>query len=881
MNISGSSYITKLAIKTTWDISGTLPAILIENLSEGPNLAGCSWWFVALAPGDIPIHEGSEDDPDITGDWDDEELNDNWPKAFNNILWSGAPYSMQVFVKDGDGNVYEGVTQLAYICHPNGNKKTSTNAYGLATCYVQVKCADGRVFFQDTTNATYQGITGTQGSSVLRVTYPPDEAGNVPDPFVGAHFTTALVPITYSSDSYMYQSSSVYDYDFGGDVHIRVKYLSFNPVNGSPAVRFAVLCNIDLCSLMCEVDKLVQSIDSGNCVNVQEATEKLSRINPLLWMVSMGIQQPLCGVDVPGLIDQIKAIGGFECNCCNAPTGIIPTSSSVIDGYNFQVVSECGDISGSVEKTGNNIQIILSDKTYTFAMCGNSPAETTAFNFTKVINGCVAEVCLNVDVTQLSYDLLNNIKGDAALVNLFNSIVISSGGGINLLVDGKCIFNTGAACDYIFTLSDIPEDTTYAILTGYKLSGSDASVPLSFAFNLTNLPDLQAYLNGLGIGTFVVTNPSGQTVVFESEDNTFGITALSYAIGVSNYIAEMSQDCSGFVPLSANEVVQKIINYLCDIDDSQVSTSAEYEVCWVDGNGVKQTEVVAAGSELAEVVALLTEKGCISIDYIVALKSVNCKNVQALYPQDTEKTMQANDVFNGTKNGECAGIYPTEAFLAMLTYGKNNADVLAAFCEMVELCGAGLPCDSYNVFYADVTPGSPGEADLTITFEHPDAVSNTIRYARIDNTVSPSYITISGVLPGASPYTISDVENGQYRFGITPVYADGRSCKETFYDTTPCEGIIAFNAIYDGANIIITGTLEEGLDAKVTILYPNGGTYSAIYTTTEGALSETIAPPAEVYGVFFATLKAVCDTNSGYMSASSAPASFEIPEPSP
>lgn len=884
MNIAGSNDITKLAIRTTWDISGTTPKISLENLSEGPDLGACSFWFIATAPGEIPIHEGTQDNPDIVGNWSTFELNDNWPKAFSNILFSGSPYELTVYVVDGDGNVYQGTTQTATICRPSGNTKNSTNPYGLGTVLIEVKCADGRVFFQDTTNATYQGLTGTLGASVLRVFYPPDDTGTVPDPFVGSNFSTALVPVTYSSDNYSFQSYSIYDYDFGGDVHIRVKYQSFNPVNGAPAVRFAVLCNINLCSLMCEVHKLVNSLIEGNCSNAQEANQKLLRISPLLWMINMGIEQPLCGVDVPALIEEVKAIGGFDCDCCNAPTGIIPTNGSVIDGYNFQVVTECGDISGEVVKNGNNIQIILGDITYTFGMCDNSPAPTTAFNFTKNVDGCVASVCLNVDITQLSFDILNNIKGNAELVNLFNSIVISgNAGNFPLIVDGGCIFSSGSACDYAFTLSNIPINTTYAILIGIKIPLPGQPIVTNFAFNLTNLPALQTYLNTLGIGTFTVTNPSGQTVVISSNDNNSNITAVAYSLtdAETGILAVMTKDCTGFTPLSANQVVQSIINYLCALDDSQVVTSDEYEICYVDADGAKQITTVAAGESLASFITALLAAGCTSIDYIVSLSAINCDNIKALFPQ-TISTMQSNDFVTGTKNADCARIYPNELFLAMLTYGQSNADVLTAFCNMVQLCGAGLICEPYNTLTAEVTAGSPGLADLVIAFDHPSAVSNTLRYARIDNTDTPIYTTVPGLLPGDSPYSISGVDNGQYRICMKPIYADGRSCTETCIETAACTGITAFNAVYTDPNIVITATMDNTIGfAKVTILYPNGGQFSQIYTVLDGSLSENITPPVGVYGTFFAKIAPVCDNDSGWIGADTAPATFEIPTPSP
>src|SRR5262245_9988954 len=210
MNVT-SPDISTVQIKSTFDISGTLPAIALENLSTGTNLAACLWWFVVTAPGDIPIHTGSETSPDITGEWTTFMLNDSWPRVFNNIIWSGAPYIITTYVKDGTGAIFS-ISQSASICRPQGNTPTSTNTYGLGAAEITVQCQQARVFFQDITNASYKGIEGTQISSVLRVIYPVDETGNIPPPFVASNFTAASVPITYSSDTYQYQSYSVYDY---------------------------------------------------------------------------------------------------------------------------------------------------------------------------------------------------------------------------------------------------------------------------------------------------------------------------------------------------------------------------------------------------------------------------------------------------------------------------------------------------------------------------------------------------------------------------------------------------------------------------------------------------------------------------------------------
>lgn len=866
-----SNDITSLLVKSTFDISGTTPVISLENLSTGVDLAACTWWFIATAPGNIPIYEGSETSPDITGNWSTFDITDNWPKAFNNILWSGAPYILQTFVKDGDGNIFT-ISQSASICRPQGNKSTSTNTYGLATCLLEVKCDQGRVFFQDTTNSTYKGIEGTIGASVLRVFYPVDETGNVPAPFVGANFSTALVPITYSSDNYSFQSYSIYDYDFGDYVHIRIRYQSFNPVNGAPAVRFAVLCNVDLCALFCEVDKLVRDIDSGNCVNVQEAQEKLNRINPKLFLILMGVQQPLCGVDVPALIEEVKLIGGFTCDCCNAPTGIIPTNASIIDGYNFSVVTECGDTTGEFAKTGNNIQLLLSGLTYTFAFCNESPAQTTAFTFEKDVSGCVAAVCLNVDVTQLGYDLAAVIGGNGALLNVWQTLIGSSS-SFDLIVDGGCIFQSTSTCDYDFTLSAIPINTTYALLSSLTVSGVTHS--LSFSFNLTNLSGLQGYLNSLGYGTFTVTNPSGQIVLISTVNNSNNLQSLTYKISGTTYLADLSRTCTGYVPISANQVVQNIINYICGLGDTQIETSSEYTICYIDPvDGTSKTQIIQAGSALTTFITALLARGCDTISYIEALNTPDCDGMKTLFPSSVA-VMQANDYLFGTKAGSCARVLPIELGTRQLELGATNPDYVAAFCALVSLCGGGLPCEPYDVFNVVVDDASPSGINLVFTFDHPSAVSNIISYARIDNTVSPVYTTVTGILPGASPYTIPALDNGQYRVKITPVYSDGRLCSATSVDTPACTGINSLSSIFNGTDIIISYNASVSVPSvRVTIAYPNGGSSTAIYTNTGDDISFT--PPLGVVGTYFITMQPVCDVDSGFFGVATAPVSVSV-----
>jgi hypothetical protein len=869
LQINNSNDITYLAVEVTFDISGVTPIISLVNLSEGSNLAGVSYAFIVKSPTTTYIHEGNLDSPDIVGVWTTDTLADAWPRPFGQIEWSGAEYTFQVLAKDSDGNEYAAPVQSASICRPNGNTKDSKNTYGVGSLTIQTKCDQARIFFQDTTNTSYKGLEGTVGSSVLRVNFPMDNTGVVPAPFQINYFSTAMVPITFSGKGYQFLYTSIYDYDFGNDVHVRIKYLKND--------TFGVFCNIDLLPLVCEFEKLSQSISLGTCTNVQEAQNKMNLITPLMFQVWIGIAQPLTGVDVPAIIDEIKEIGGFDCDCCTAATGIVPTGSSAFDGYTFSIVPEGGDIDGSVVVNGFNIQFLLNDVKYIVKICDGSPAETTAFAFTPSISGdgYTKTYCLTIDVVQFGYDLGAAIANNADLLNFWQALFSSSGGAFTLIVDGDCIFSSSSTCDYELTLSNIPVNTTYALLTGIKIGTT--TTPLTYSFNLTNLAGLQVYLNGLGLGTFVVTNPSGQTVLISSTSNGNDIQQLSYKISATNFLADLNKNCTGFVPISANEVVQNIINYICAFDDSQLVTSAAYEICSINTTTqIKTTTTVAAGTPLTTFITEMLARGCETIDYIVALSPVNCAGMLARFPALPLVAMQPNDVFLSTKAGVCSQIGPNEAFLTMLTYGAVNSDVLTAFCNMVNLCAGGNPCAPYNIFSVAVDDASPGGStvDLIVTFTHPDAISNTIRYARIDNTVSPVYTTIPGVLPGDSPYTIPGVPNGQYRVYMRPIYSDGRLCSESVYDTPACTGITAFSAEYDGTNINVTYSTEVGLESvRVTINYPNGGSFTQIYTNGDPIV---IAPPAAVYGTFFATMQPVCDSGSGFFGASTPPSVFNI-----
>ena len=765
MVITNSPDISVLRIAVIWDISNTTPVIRLANMSEGANLGNIEWTFFAKSPSGTWIYEGDTSDPTIDGDWDDYTISNAWPRPFNQIEWSGAPYTFWCTVKDSSGNEYTGAVQQCFICRPNGNTKSSKNAYGIGEVEVKVMCPQAGVFFQDVTNTMYRGVSGTQGSSVLRLNYPMDETGVVPDPFEITHFVTATAPVSFSSPNYQFIYTSVWQYDFDADCSVRIKYIQNR--------AFPVLCNIDLLPLVCEFTKLIQQVESGNCANVQEAQQKLALINSKMMLVFIGIEQPLTGVDVPVLIEEIKLIGGWDCDCCNAATGIIPTNGSLIDGFNFQVISLCGDISGYVQQVGNNVQFFLADKSYVFQVCPTIPTE--AFTITPSNDGCQKNYCLNIDMTVFANDLLTVIANNADLVNLFNSIVIA--GGQNIVVDGGCIWESSVACDYTFTLDNIPASSTYAIFTGFAMNQVD--VPANFAFNLTNLASLQTYLNGLGLGTFVVTagSPSG-TVVITTEDNTSGILNLLYSVASVAYTAEQSKVCNGYVQISVQEAIQRIINYICALDDSGIKTSQEYVICYIDpADGLSKTATVAAGESLGTFLSTLMARGCNTIEYIQTLTGSSCAGIKTVFGTAVTSANPENRIPVMTAEG-CGYVNPLALFYQMLKEGFYNNEVVVAFCELVNLCRGSVVCTSYTEFSGVLVPYSdtcPAIIRFYIVYDSPDATYTV-------------YVVFANATSTAQEITI------EYKLNNTDVWTNMTSAGVVAVDGTT-------NGVYDGSPI--------------------------------------------------------------------------------
>ena len=810
------------------------------------------------SPTGTPIFQSDFDNPwkpAGQGDWTTAALtipDAPWPRPFGQVEWSD--YRVEFQVKDTADNIYE-LNKSAEICRPAGLTKDYQDTFGHVKIDVEAMCDRSSLYIRDSTSKLYQGKTGINQSSYLVVDYPRDSTGALPTPYELTSFVTdALVPF-YQNGEHTVTYYSIWRYDLGDNVFIDIRYVA--------QIAFPVQCNIDLCPIACEVEALEASITNGTCANIADAQRKLNLITPKLLRAFIAKQNPTCGIDLPALIDEIKAIGGFSCDCNTGSSGI-GTAGTAIPPFLFTVNNQGGDIIGSFSVTDGNVVLNLKDKSYTFTQ------GTGAIQLNSAVSSTNKTVSLSVDLDALAEDIYNTTAASPTLLNLFNSLVLASA-GFALSVDGKCILPNGT-CDVTWVLSGITGAN--AQLVWITVNGTRISYP--YAFNTGTLGAFQTYLNSLGLGVFVVTSLGGGQVQIATTGNAFGLGDIIYIDSTVNAKkqAVITKDCSSISSRTPSQIVQAIYDWLCPLGAEKVYTSEEYTICYVDPVTLtKKTEVIPEASTLPTFFAALIARGCDTIDFIMSLKSVNCASIQALFAVSSNQ-MGANDFVLGTKLGECSRLYPVELGTRIMQLGAYDQDFIDAVCTIVQLCNGGKFCQPFTLFTVTPVLDSPSSdlLSLVVAFEHSEAISVLVRYARIDQG-TVNWSEPASVLIGATPYTITNLDEGQYRVGITPVYADGRKCSEVTKDTDVCGTISSFSAIFDGTNIVVTysATSEK---VRIIVQYPNGGRSTQIELA--GASPVTIAPPADLTGTYSVTIQPVCNENTAWYGPASAPAVFEV-----
>jgi hypothetical protein len=403
-----------IGFSVLFDISTPTPTIKVTNQSTvngGTNIANCIWWLTVQSPSGTYLHIGSAATPDKTGTWATWMMSELWPEPFGTIEWSGANYIVTLFAEDttAAATIYS-LAHGAQIQRPRQLKTSDIlpkSNFGSGKMSYSLKCSSAQLYAEDQTKYLYEGSNGTFISGVWTLIYPPDETGSALPPQVIDSLAYVYFDISYNGPNYQIFHDVVHSYDLGDNCTILIKYKTYE--------RFSILCNVDMSAIICAYNELINRYQRGQCNDISpvDMEKKLVLINAKINVCLIGLQQPGTGIDVPKIIEEIKKLGCFDCNCyTNGING--SAAGSIVIG-----TQTCGDVTATVTQTGSNYILNIKDYTYTFGVCPDQTSPptgtTTAFSFQETTDNstCTKSICLAIDVAQLGSDLSDYITYDA------------------------------------------------------------------------------------------------------------------------------------------------------------------------------------------------------------------------------------------------------------------------------------------------------------------------------------------------------------------------------------------------------------------------------------------------------------------------------------
>lgn len=311
-----------------WDISGAQPIVTITNNSTVSAASSLKWWFYVESPSGQAIYGANLAGlsvlpaPDVSGvAWTTKIV--NLPTPFGNapcgqIEFSpNGPYTVIVFVQDQAVTLVSptGYTKTTIIVRPTGNNDKVCGNFGRAVVGMKVDCLNQLIQCINNTTLTYNSILKPIVTSNLwTLVYPQAPDGSIPNR-TATDVPSVNFPASINSKAYTLYLQEFATYDYGNGITVKVQYKLLNG-SGGLGQTFAISCNTNLCQLQCQMQKFYE-LSKSKCGVLENADllNKMTRMNWIFNEIITGILQPLCGIDVAALMDEMKDIGNFDDNC--------------------------------------------------------------------------------------------------------------------------------------------------------------------------------------------------------------------------------------------------------------------------------------------------------------------------------------------------------------------------------------------------------------------------------------------------------------------------------------------------------------------------------------------------------------------------------------
>ncbi len=522
-------------------------------------------------------------------------------------------YSISCAIKDQNGSIYTIPVLYKTICQP---VNFQDSGYVPGMFQLSVDCVNNNLTVKELTLLTYNN---SQPSSVTKsgtLYYPTGTISAVT--FTGTPFSNNVV----YTGQYRINCSTVAAYDLGDSVFVNVTYLTNS--------TFDIVCADKMSDLICCIAK-VQDTAKRNCDNAigQHAKHQLAEISPYLLT---GILKEINGQDSSIESEFIKK--ALACNCGVTSIGqneITPINPSVYD----IVIVGGGDVVTSAVTTGSTKTYTITSKVYQVVKGDTGDLAFSIAIDTSVSNTVKYKITFNY--TTMAGYILTAIEDDPTLLNQFNQLVVSSGSLITGLL-GKCVIDLTAA-NYFFTQGGLTGSTT---ITNIVINGTLYSAPPLFANDPSGI---QTWLNSLSLGTWSVSYNDSGTLSVSTTNNTNHVSTMT--IGTPTLTIQFQSTNKTLV-----EVLQAIIDYLCNITALQVALGTALSLCSFDYNGNIVTNSYGVDQKQSDFNSGVATSICNLTSRISVITTITCDKI---------KSIQYNLTNTGAGNiAVVTGSFPTQ-----------------------------------------------------------------------------------------------------------------------------------------------------------------------------------------------------------------------------
>lgn len=715
-----SASITSFGFSATMDIYGRTLTFNLLPFTSGPNLANRPVCFSVKDQDGVTLASINFAAPQIanagtTTSWVLDLSSVNFAFLFQTYEIIGA-------IQDAGGQIYQTNPIYPKICQPTD---LTDSGYVPGSFQITPDCINSVLTVKEITALVYNSLSPNSVSKTGVLNYPTGTIS--PVNFSRTPFSNNVV----YTGQYTINCTTVASYAIGGDVYVLVSYIT-------PNDSFPVTCSNKMSDVVCCITK-VQQTAIKNCNNAigENAKQQLADIS--LYVMN-GLLKENSGQDAQFEVDYIKKF--LSCDCGPASlrqsefTPINPAVNSIV------LIGVGGTSIPSPSTTGNTKTYNIASNVYQVVKGDTGDLAFTIAIDTTVSNTVKYVITFNYDTTA-GY-ILTAISNDPTLLSQLNSLVQAT--GVNLQgLNGGCVIDLTKTN---YSLSQAITGATLVI--NIVINGNNYAAPSNLFAN--NPVAVAAWLNGLTLGTFSATVVSGILTIL-SINNVNAVSTLSF--NSPNVVQQFQASNATLV-----QVLQAIINYLCNLTDLQIALANNLSLCTLDyNNNVVTTNYPLGTTKQSAFNAAISNAICNICARINTLTGLTCAKLQALFSDYPNASFSyASDRYLSVVGGNCTTLTAKQQALAFIDAVNSDIEVKAAFCAID--CAVPGTCPDVASINMSMAGSNIGIYGLTWINPQPLAVQTVTVKIRVTGTstwtVSRNDLLIlpNGNISGSSPYLI-------------------------------------------------------------------------------------------------------------------------------